>query len=1352
MQWLASSLLLVALGAATGCSDDRRPPKSDSSRNDLEPRPPRVRDDGGARSCTRAGCACDDEGATRDCGTVKEQVAGYLWCSLGLQVCEGGAWSECKSERIVLSKQLRNLRVQALGESRSCADENPCSPGCQLFQDDAGGLPLEPGAGLIEEEEGLMLDEVPGGAGTGCTGIEVTPRTTDLELTSLSPVSPNSTTFSARLTPEGCAGSNRRFAWSVNRPDLATVSETGVVTVAGPVAGPVEVSALAGGGLSGSATLNVRVAVQDTTQAPPDAPTNFGDDGEAPDVYLSWLYPYAETVFPPNVNAPLLQWSSVATAEASRNGGCALRADGSVRCWGTNVYGEIADRPGPYVQLSGRSTHFCALSPSGNAECWGDDTYDQAEDHAGPYVQVVVGSQHTCALRSDGTVDCWGRNQYGQSTPATGRFTKLAAGSYTSCGLRDNGDVECWGNSDSGQGGVTRGPFIDVAVGTEHVCALRRDRSLQCWGGTTYGQVDAPSGAYVSVDAGSFHTCALATNGTAACWGQNNYGQATPLQGPFVKITAAREHSCGMTLTGAVECFGRADGNRTVGLAGGAVRVGVRYPATGDATFEWSSVIRENSLYVTDAEPDSLTLAPAPRFRIPQAVWAALSATAQGEEFVFRIQRHTGDRLLDVVERSARFSDSPLTGKITYQSYGTRRVLNSVGTYENTTERWGAAVFAYDVKSRSSSIVSGFTSPTAAADGGCRGCHSAGAHNGLVLTGLDNRIDAALLVGDGPNWDEAVLPEATQERGGGVWAAIHPSLPLALTSRGPSPCAEAWGNSGSCAASAFADVAGQLTGSPYALQAPPGGMVGAAWFDANNDGILESSSSNEFLDLTAERAGATAGSVDASALRAAMPVFSPEGDRVAFVHYAGELRDGVGEVHWGDRRSLGMMDFDPDDVQLYNFQRLTNEADEPCDVRFDGVQGCADVWPSFTPRGHGVVFQRQVFANGSIAATAHSDLGGTRSGCEAKDQASCDDGAKGELWWVSLDSDGQPTGRYRLERANGVVGPEHLVTQGTFTQPGVSHSDEVEPLLNYQPSVAPRSAGSHHWVAFTSRRAYGNVATLNPWWSDPRVHPIGHDIATKKLWVSALGADVGAGDPSAPAFYLEGQEPRGSNGRPIWVSEQCVEPSEMRSEANRCESDADCCGAPQTARCDVELPLTTPTVRHCVPVDEAVCVDADSPRLCRDDEECCGFDAGERCASGRCVVPPGFARRARATFVRDYKAECPYGTAPQWKFVEWQASLPTGTSIRFDVASAPSQDELEGLEGVTHATANPPDTQTWTTVSTDEQDSIHSNLVAEGSSSMEWLRVWITLRADESQAYTPTLKAWRLVYDCADAF
>lgn len=1350
MQCLQCLLLLVSLGSAVGCSDDKRPHKSDLSFNDLKPKP--ERGDGGELVCFRPGCACEDNGDTRECGTIKEQVAGYTWCSLGLQVCEDGAWSECQSDRVVLSKQMLNLRLQGLGSSRQCGDDNPCSPGCNMFEDDAGGLPLAPDGGLVEADGGLLLAESPSVLGGTCESIEITPGNSALTVTQLSPLAPNSAAFTARILPEGCAGDDAEVGWSVDRIDVASVSEGGVVTLLAPAVGSIRVSALAGH-LSATATLDVSIAIDDTSAAPPSAPTTFGAAGEASDDLLTWLYPYAGTVFPPNVNAPVVQWDSVVAAEASWNGGCALRADGRVRCWGTNYYGDIVDRAGPYVQLSGRYTHFCALTPAGEAQCWGDNTYAQAGTHAGPFVQVAAGAQHSCGLRLDGTVECWGRNQYHQTEPPVGRFAKLTAGAYTNCGIRENGDVECWGNSSGGQGVVTTGPFIEVSAGTDHVCAIRRDRALQCWGTATNGQTSAPSGTFASLDAGTYHTCALRTDGSAACWGLNNRGQTAAMPGVFTSVSAAREQSCGVLATGAVTCVGNSDDNHTVGLPGGAVQVGLRFPATGNPVLHWSTVVAESRALYLDEPINRVASPPAPRLAIPAQIWAVLGSAAKGQDFALTIQRHTGDRLLGIVERVARISDSPLRGKITYQSYGTRSVLNTVGVYEDNGERWGAAVFSYDTRWQTNSVIAGFTRDSGATGihAGCRGCHSIGSESHFLLAGFDNLLEATFRALDDPESTERRLPNAGDEYGGALWAAVHPSLPVAFSSRGPTPCAVRLSDSsGTCAASAFVAAAGELTGTGYVLQSAPGAMLGAAWFDSDRDGDYDTSSQNQMLDLTTDHLGANVGTSPGE-LRAAMPVFSPEGDRIAFVHYAGNVEDGVGTLHAGDKRSLGMMDFASDSLQLYNFQRLTAEPDAVCDARF-GNQSCSDVWPSFLPGGVGVVFERQVFGNGGVANTQHSELGGTRSGCETKDQASCNDGAKGDLWWVSLDSDGQPTGRYRLDQASGVVSRAHLVTQGSFTTPGVDHSTEVEPLLNYQPAAAPTSFGSHRWVAFTSRRAYGNVATRNPWWSDPRLHPIRHEVATKKLWVTALDARSTAGDPSAPAFYLEGQELRGSNGHAVWVSDECVSAAEELSQETECQSDADCCGAPETARCQVQLPLTSPAVRHCVAVDADACVDDDSTRMCQTDEECCGFDEGERCLSGECRRPPPLARYQPATFVRDFHAECPHGTLPFWKFIEWQAKLPAGTSIDYVAASASTQAELAMAGAVYLATANPPDTSTWTTWSDQDSESIDAKLMAQGYPSRDWLRVTMTLNPDATLIHSPVLTSWRMVYDCNDSF
>ena len=70
---------------------------------------------------------------------------------------------------------------------------------------------------------------------------------------------------------------------------------------------------------------------------------------------------------------------------------CAVRNDGTVRCWGNNGSGQLGDtsftdRPTP-VAVGGLTT---AVAVSAGSTC------------------------HTCALLADGTVRCWGDNDYGQ--------------------------------------------------------------------------------------------------------------------------------------------------------------------------------------------------------------------------------------------------------------------------------------------------------------------------------------------------------------------------------------------------------------------------------------------------------------------------------------------------------------------------------------------------------------------------------------------------------------------------------------------------------------------------------------------------------------------------------------------------------------------------------------------------------------------------------------------------------------------------------------------------------------------------------------------------------------------------
>jgi hypothetical protein len=157
---------------------------------------------------------------------------------------------------------------------------------------------------------------------------------------------------------------------------------------------------------------------------------------------------------------------------------CAVLETGRVMCWGANGSGQLGDgtnasRDLPvdvvglssgFSAVSAGASHTCAVSDTGSLKCWGSNFYGQlGNGTTGPSSMVPVdvtgltaavtalslGGGHTCALLSSGGVRCWGRNDYGQlgdgtttarSTPTvvTGLPDDVAAvstGYYFSCAL-----------------------------------------------------------------------------------------------------------------------------------------------------------------------------------------------------------------------------------------------------------------------------------------------------------------------------------------------------------------------------------------------------------------------------------------------------------------------------------------------------------------------------------------------------------------------------------------------------------------------------------------------------------------------------------------------------------------------------------------------------------------------------------------------------------------------------------------------------------------------------------------------------------------------------------------------------
>jgi hypothetical protein len=291
---------------------------------------------------------------------------------------------------------------------------------------------------------------------------------------------------------------------------------------------------------------------------------------------------------------------------------------------------------------------------------------------------------------------------------------------------------------------------------------------------------------------------------------------------------------------------------------------------------------------------------------------------------------------------------------------------------------------------------------------------------------------------------------------------------------------------------------------------------------------------------------------------AGLPSFSPDGKHVSFNFYGGSLPSGA----TGDQISLGVIDFDGSKTFSNPHVVYTPTGSSGGDP--------AVIYSSFLPSSSALVFELELSNGGDP-----NDWGYTWAGSPSNPP-----GHTSELWWLDL-----TTGKsHRLDELNGYDSASGTPYLPDNAGGAATHTSAQDVTVNYEPTVTPIASGGYAWVVFTSRRLYGNVATLGPWVSDPHEYAW-HDpgnVTPKKLWVAAIDLNAAPGtDASHPAFYLPGQELYAGNSRGYWTIPPC------RPDGTSCDVGDECCGgfcergADGGLVCTAQMPMCAALYEKC---------------------------------------------------------------------------------------------------------------------------------------------------------------------------
>jgi alpha-tubulin suppressor-like RCC1 family protein len=310
--------------------------------------------------------------------------------------------------------------------------------------------------------------------------------------------------------------------------------------------------------------------------------------------------------------------------------GCARLSTGAVACWGDNSFAQLgvasaainpdsvmATQPKTVSKLVSGGANTCALNADATVTCWGTDRDSAFGDNGvddKPVPSVMAGLSNVveldlsssnnaagvrgCARLQNGSVSCWGRDFGANPTQIPGLQNTLgvAVGYDHACVIAADNTVLCWGGNQWGEVGdgtndkrtaptpvVNLTSVVGITAGLSHMCAWKSDHTVWCWGINYQGMLGDGTTAHKNVPVQAVgvtgatavssawgHTCALLQDSTVMCWGFNQAGQAQPDGGGgnvvlpatvanlanVAQVVAGVGTTCARLLSGTVTCWG----------------------------------------------------------------------------------------------------------------------------------------------------------------------------------------------------------------------------------------------------------------------------------------------------------------------------------------------------------------------------------------------------------------------------------------------------------------------------------------------------------------------------------------------------------------------------------------------------------------------------------------------------------------------------------------------------------------------------------------------------------------------------------------------------------------------------